>query len=73
MTSRREADENMTRRLLYDSVLKYYKQPGKLSEEEATAINDSVGEWREKNKKESYENTPSDVVVGIIKNILFKK
>lgn len=71
--SRREADENTTRRLLYESVIKYYKQPGKLSEDESTAINEKVWEWRTQNKKESYESTPSDVIVRIIKDVLFKK
>lgn len=73
MTSRREADEQTVKKSLYESVIKYYRQQGKLTDDQAETINGKIAEWRERNKKESYEGTPSDVTAEIIKNVLFKK
>jgi len=53
--------------------VRYYRQPGKATEDEATAIAEIIREWRERNQKTDVEETPNKIIADAIKKIILKK
>lgn len=63
----------MARNMINAAVVKYYKQPGKVTPEQATELNTLIDAWRERNNCTEVETTPNNITVNAIRSVIFKK